>query len=217
MKAKLKHAVQGKRDRANSDSQLGIYPARHTTDKSIRNRNSRPRVVTSEVGQTVLPHESLPGLERAFGTNDCDAIRALLKDVQAILPSANQDPLHWNFLLATLHDIGPKDTVEGLLAVQMVSVHVLAMEFLARAMRSSQSFEETDANVNRANKLLRTFTAQVESLTHHGKSLQPLVVGNVNVADGGQAIVGPGKTILAPKRFHMAMKKIKSDERNDPS
>jgi hypothetical protein len=49
-----------------------------------------------------------------------------------------------------------------------------------------------DANVNRANKLLRTFMAQMEALNRHrGKIIQPMVVGNVNIADGGQAIVGP--------------------------
>jgi hypothetical protein len=203
MRAQPKDVVQGKQNSPNPDSQSVTDLGRHSTDKRISNRNSRPRVVTEKIGETVrslLPHESLPGLERAFGTNDRNAITALLEEVKATLPRANQDPLHWNFLLATLHDIGPKDTIEGLLAVQMVSVHVLAMEFLARAMRPGQSFEETDATVNRANKLLRTFTAQVESLNHHrGKALQPMVVGNVNVADGGQAIVGsvnhpgPGK------------------------
>ena len=60
--------------------------------------------------------------------------------------------------------------------------------------------KNNDANVNRANKLLRTLTAQMEALNRHrGKITQPMVVGNVNTADGGQAIVGsvnhpgPGK------------------------
>ena len=48
-----------------------------------------------------------------------------------------------------------------------------------------------DANVNRAVRLLRTFTAQMEGLNRHrGKGGQQMVVGNVNVNDGGQAIVG---------------------------
>jgi hypothetical protein len=46
--------------------------------------------------------------------------------------------------------------------------------------------------VNRANKLLRTFTAQMEALNRHRRPVgQQMVVGNVNVNDGGQAIVGP--------------------------
>jgi hypothetical protein len=151
--------------------------------------------LTGKVGETVrslLLPESHPGLERAFGTNDGNSLSALLEQVHATLPDYKQDLVHWNYLLATLHDIGPKDTIEGLLAVQMVSVHELAMEFLARAIRQGQSFAGTDANVNRANKLMRTFTAQLEALNRpRGKITQPMVVGNVNIADGGQAIVGP--------------------------
>ena len=48
-----------------------------------------------------------------------------------------------------------------------------------------------DANILRATKLLRTFTTQMEALNRHrGKVGQPMVVGNVNVNEGGQAIVG---------------------------
>jgi hypothetical protein len=91
-----------------------------------------------------------------------------------------------------LHDIAPKDALEGILAVQMVGVHQAAIEFLGRAMVRHTTLRATDANVNRANKLLRTFTAQLEALNRHrGKITQAMVVGNVNVSDGGQAIVGP--------------------------
>ena len=49
-----------------------------------------------------------------------------------------------------------------------------------------------DANINCATKLLRTFATQTEALNRHrGKVGQPMVVGNVNVSEGGQAIVGP--------------------------
>ncbi len=93
--------------------------------------------------------------------------------------------------LATLRGIAPRDALEGLLAAQMIGVHNLAMECLARALVQGQTSQGIDANVNRAVRLLRTFTAQVEGLNRHrGKVGQPMVVGNVNVNDGGQAIVG---------------------------
>ncbi len=48
-----------------------------------------------------------------------------------------------------------------------------------------------DANINSATKLLRTFTTQMEALNRHrGKVGQQMVVGNVNVNEGGQAVVG---------------------------
>ena len=74
----------------------------------------------------------------------------------------------------------------------MMGVHNLAMECLRRASLEGQTFEGVDANVNRAVRLLRTFTSQMEALNRHrGKVGQQMVVGNVNVNDGGQAIVGP--------------------------
>ncbi len=49
-----------------------------------------------------------------------------------------------------------------------------------------------DANINHATKLTRTYTAQMEALNRHrGKVGQQMLVGNVNVNEGGQAIVGP--------------------------
>jgi hypothetical protein len=88
--------------------------------------------------------------------------------------------------------MGPKDELEGLLAVQMIGVHSLSMECLKRASLEGQTTVGIDTNINRATKLLRTFTAQMEALNRHrGKIGQQMVVGNVNVNEGGQAIVGP--------------------------
>ncbi len=54
-----------------------------------------------------------------------------------------------------------------------------------------ETFVGIDASVNQAVRLLRTFTSQMEALNRHrGKVGEPVVVGNVNVNDGGQAIVG---------------------------
>jgi len=94
--------------------------------------------------------------------------------------------------LPTINGIGPKDELEGLLAVQMIGVHSLAVECLKRASLAGETTAAMDANINHATKLLRTFTTQMEALNRHrGKVGQQMVVGNVNVNDGGQAIVGP--------------------------
>jgi hypothetical protein len=106
-------------------------------------------------------------------------------------------------LLATVHGIAPRDALEGLLAVQKIGVHNLAMECLRRASLKGQTFEGMDANVNRAVRLLRTFTSQMEALNRHrGRVGQSMVVGNVNVNDGGQAVVG----LVSPSRREKASK-----------
>ena len=85
----------------------------------------------------------------------------------------------------------PKDNLECLLAAQMVATHGMAMQFSARAMLKDQNFDGIDSNINRATKLMRTFTAQVEALRKYrtgGK--QTIQVQHVNVSEGGQAVVG---------------------------
>jgi hypothetical protein len=81
--------------------------------------------------------------------------------------------------------------LEALLAVQMVGVHNLAMKFLANAALEDQTDYGKEVNVNRANRLLRTFTAQVEALKkHRSKGEQHFTVEHVHVHSGGQAVVG---------------------------
>ncbi len=76
--------------------------------------------------------------------------------------------------------------------MQMVSVHQLAMEFLRRSTQVFDHPLQLESYVNAANKLLRTYTTQMEALNRHrGKVAPSMVVGNVNVNEGGQAVVGP--------------------------
>ena len=63
-----------------------------------------------------------------------------------------------------------------------------------------QSIDTKERYLNMAMKLTRMLPMQMEALNRHrGKIPNPLIVGNVNVNDGGQAIVGsvnhqaPGK------------------------
>lgn len=93
--------------------------------------------------------------------------------------------------LAILSGIQPKDEIEGMLAVQMIGVHNVAMETLARSMLSEQTFEGKQANVNQATKMLRTFTTQMEALKKYRTGgQQKVTVEHVHVNEGGQAIVG---------------------------
>ena len=128
-----------------------------------------------------------------FGTNNRDLTNALGNQVVNVVLNAQgkHDVQTLKYSLATIHGIGPKDELEGLLAVQMVGVHSLAIECLKRASREGPTTEGMDANINHATKLLRTFTAQMEALNRRrGKVGQQIVVRDVNVNEGGQAIVG---------------------------
>jgi hypothetical protein len=136
----------------------------------------------------------LNGNLQIFGTNNRDSTLALTNQVAGVVQTnaGGLDSQNLNWALTTIYGIAPKDEIEGLLSAQMVCVHILAMQCLKRASRGDKTTGGIDANINSATKLMRTFTAQMEALKlHRGKIGQQMVVGNVNVNEGGQAIVGP--------------------------
>ncbi|MGA2336279.1 MAG: hypothetical protein WBQ19_04475 [Terriglobales bacterium] len=138
---------------------------------------------------------TLNGNLQIFGTNDRDSTLALTNQVAGVVQTnagGGFDSHNLGWALGTIYRIAPQDEIEGLLSTQMVCVHSLAMQCLKRASRGDKTTGETDANINCATKLLRTFATLKDARDHHrGKVGQPMVVGSVNVNEGGQAIVGP--------------------------
>jgi hypothetical protein len=116
--------------------------------------------------------------------------------------------------LAALVGIGPKDELEGMLAAQLVACHNASMECYRRAMIGKQTFEGRRENLNQANKLSRTYATLLETLNRHrGKGAQQkVIVEHVNVAAGGQAIVGnvaaPGGGVSAQSKDQPHAKQI---------
>ena len=134
-----------------------------------------------------------PELLKCFGSHDLDATHRLVKQILGVIPGLTQETIadRLNEITPLLHGIGPKDELEGMLAIQMVGIHNMAMEMMSRAMISDQTVDGVNFNVNRVNKLTRTFVAQMEALDkHRGKGQQKITVEHVTVNEGGQAIVG---------------------------
>jgi len=131
-------------------------------------------------------------MKRAFGTEDHALQERLFEQVGSSVPDfAGHDKKSLDQVVAALQGIHPQDTLEGMLAVQMVSIHNLAMESMRRAAIPEQSDVALEAYINRATKLMRTFAAQTEALgRHRGKGEQKMTVEHVHVYKGGQAIVG---------------------------
>lgn len=135
----------------------------------------------------------LIGATESFGTADQNLTDYFINQLINISSGATKDNSaeHLNKLTPMLRGINPQDELEGMLACQMVGVHHLAMEVMKRAMLNDQTVNGVTENVNRATKLLRTFTAQMEALNRHrGKGQQKMTVEHVHVHQGGQAIVG---------------------------
>ena len=95
-----------------------------------------------------------------------------------------------------ISDIKPKDTIEAMLAAQILAIHNATMRNLTRAngLLSSRSYKEIELGskaFNVANKLARTYTMQMEALQRYrGKGQQKMVIEHVNVNSGGQAVIG---------------------------
>ena len=98
--------------------------------------------------------------------------------------------------LAAMTGIGPGDVIADMVAAQLVSAHVAAMDCYRRAAGGDLPLEVWREALNQANKLSRTSAALVEALNRHrGKSGQQTVrVEHVTVKDGGQAVIGPVAT-----------------------
>jgi hypothetical protein len=95
-----------------------------------------------------------------------------------------------NFLVSAVNGIGPRDTVEAMLAVQMAVVHVTSMT-MARRLSNAETIQQQDSAERAFNKLTRTYATQMEALKRYRSRGEPKVtLQQVSVSEGGQAIVG---------------------------
>lgn len=145
--------------------------------------------------------DGLARVHQAFASTDINLTFYLR--LQAML-AAGGKPVRGNtanaYSFEAVRSLGAHDGLEALLAVQMVGVHSLAMKFLATAALEGQTDHGIEVSINHANRLLRTFTTQVEALKkYRSKGEQHCTVEHVHVHSGGQAVVG-AVTATGPDR-----------------
>jgi hypothetical protein len=153
-----------------------------------------PRMKVS--GENVRPdHPSRAvaqiALMKAIGTTDGDSYSGLQSQLINVgSPGRLPDEAGTNFMLAIVKGIQPRDQIEAMLAAQLGAVHLATITF-ARRLAHVENIPQQDSAERTFNKLARTFAAQVEALkAYRTKGEQRMVVQHVNVAGGGQAIVG---------------------------
>ncbi len=127
-------------------------------------------------------------LLNTFGTEDPDfASWAATKVTGAVKTVSVIDD---NGVFAAMSGIDPQNEVESMLASQMVATHAAAMTALTR-MQTCDRIDHLNYYSNQANKLMRTYASQVETLKRYRQKAQQTVrVERVYVNEGGQAIVG---------------------------
>jgi hypothetical protein len=199
--ANVKRGTDQERKAPTSEDTTPATKAERLNEKPLKVKNLK-----SSSGHLIVemqePNHELGSMKmlRAFGTPDEDLQNLLIGQVvltfegcQSSKGPCGVDTLvsFCNQALPILQGIAPRDEIEGLLAVQMIGVHNVAMQTMKRAMISDQTFEGKQANVNQATKMLRTFVAQMEALRkYRSGGQQKVTVEHVHVNKGGQAIVG---------------------------
>ena len=154
------------------------------------------RKATNKQDMIEVRLESPEAIAEAMGTNDPALAQRLVTQVYETLwmPAELSDEERLQRIraaIAAMRGIKPQDEIEGMLATQMVATHAAAMECLRRSMIQKQSFKGRDNNLRHAAKLLSIFAKQLETLNRNrGKGQQKVTIEHVNVAPGGQAMVG---------------------------
>ena len=142
--------------------------------------------LTNDKKDENIIHESM------FGVKGKDTFHNLMNQVISGAKQEGQSIADVaNAAMPILLDINPRDSLEGMLAVQMISAHNMAMEMNRRALIPEQSSEGVSENLNRAAKLMRIYTSQLETLQkYRSKGQQTIQVQHVNVESGSQVLVG---------------------------
>lgn len=139
-------------------------------------------------------------LQKALGVSENDLTNQKINEIGQLLwfhEDASEETKHARIVraLELYESLEPADGAEGMLAAQMVGAHDAALECLKRAALSNQTFAGRDMALKHANKLMTLYTQQLAALNkHRGKGQQKVTVEHVNVAAGGQAIVGNVET-----------------------
>lgn len=169
--------VQGRTVPAPDSGSSKTVPSPPTPDLTTKGKDIKTEV--SHSARKLSYTESV-------GTNDADAGAMLLGPAVLLSPGLDMDKNLdecWDSTQVILEGIRPRDQIEGLLAVQMLAVHNMAMMLFMKAAQESCSMELMELYVNSADKLIRTFTMQMDALSRHrGKVSQQMVVGRVNVS-----------------------------------
>jgi hypothetical protein len=130
-------------------------------------------------------------LAEALGAVDRDALHGILKQlVKASAIGQRPDEANLAFMISMMKSIAPRDSIEAMLAAQMVSVHVTAMR-CAHHLACAGDLASQDSASRALGKLTRIFPAQIEALSRYrNNGERAITVESLPVQDGGKSIAG---------------------------
>ena len=130
-------------------------------------------------------------LAEALGAVDRDALHGLLSQlVKASVVALRPDQGNLSFMVSVLKSIAPRDSLEAMLAAQMVSIHLASMRCACR-LACTDDVTQQESLTRALTRLSRTFASQMEALNRHrSNGACAITVQNLSVQDGGKAVVG---------------------------
>jgi len=130
-------------------------------------------------------------LAEALGAVDRDALHGLLSQlVKASAVGRKPDQGNLSFMVSMLKSIAPRDSLEAMLAAQMVGIHLASMRCACR-LACTDDVPQQESLTRALTRLSRTFAAQMEALNRHrSNGTCAITVQNLSVQDGGKAVVG---------------------------
>jgi len=175
----------------------------------------KPAAETSPVKER-LPPFKLPELNPDLPYSGKDVERAKLRELMDMIwvpPSASAEERNALLVKAVdmFNSLKVEDGFEGMLAVHMIGAHNAITECFRRAMIPEQPLSAQKVYLSQAERLMGLYTRHLAALDkHRGKGQQNITVKHVNVASGGQAIVGnidTGQSNIAPVDTPPALEK----------
>ena len=140
-----------------------------------------------------LPPPGVRSDTKPVGGSNFDAVNDWLLNltVNALkLPEGEREKIA-NQAAQMMVGLQPADEIEGMLCAQMVATNAGALEAMRRAFQPEAMLHSRMDWLNAANKLMRTHAALSEALMRkRNGGQQRIVVERVQVAPGGQAVLG---------------------------
>jgi len=190
--------IRLKKNNGNRKSIYGESMNKQISNKSTSAIKSPKFVVKAEEGIRLngTNEEQKEYYKRVTGTKDVGLAKHLVG--QAANSFATKKDMSdatrcelFNNATKLMEGIGPQDSIEGMLASQMVAIHELAMDNARKGSCVSVSAEIRQKYISNSMKLSRTFTSQIDALKRYrSKGAQKITVEHVTVEAGAQAIVG---------------------------
>lgn len=135
------------------------------------------------------PYERNRDYKEIVGTDYVALAINLLVKLHDVLPGYSEVEKN-EIIFEAMQELQPKDYVESMLCMQLISLHLLGVRYLGAAANADCRFHQ-DPDLNNGVKLLRLQHETLETLSRYRrKGEQRVVVQHVEVNNGGKAIVG---------------------------